>query len=159
MECPYERPADQKRTASPGWYNTVAFEQLAKHEGYLTKSINGDAFSHEVKHQTIDYLKRHSGPVDLLIYSLASPRRIHPDTGEAFNSVLKPIGQSYHNKTVDPISGIVKEIEIEPATPEEIAATETVMGGEDWQMWIEQLLAAGLLANKHDNFSILLHWS
>ena len=86
------------------------------------------------------------GPVDLVIYSLAAPRRTDPDTGEVFNSVLKPIGQRYQNKTVDPLTGIVKEIEIEPATPDEIAATEKVMGGEDWRMWIEQLLAAGLLS-------------
>ncbi len=83
-----------------------------------------------------------------MIYSLASPRRIHPDSGETFNSVIKPIGQSYRNKTVDPVSGVVKEIEIEPANSEEIASTQAVMGGEDWQMWIEQLLAEGLLADK-----------
>lgn len=142
----FERPADGKRTASPGWYNTAAFEKLASQAGYLAKSINGDAFTHEIKQQTIAALKS-IGPVDLVIYSLAAPRRIHPDTGETFNSVLKPIGQTYRNKTVDPMTGVVKEIEIEPATAAEIAATEMVMGGEDWAMWITQLQAAGLLAN------------
>ena len=142
----YERPADGKRTASPGWYNTAAFEQLAKQAGLVAMSINGDAFSHEIKQQTIAALKK-IGPVDLVIYSLAAPRRTHPDTGEVFNSVLKPIGQPYQNKTVDPLTGIVKEIEIEPATTAEIAATEKVMGGEDWAMWIEQLSAAGVLAD------------
>lgn len=88
------------------------------------------------------------GPVDLVIYSLASPRRTHPDTGEVFSSVLKPIGQSYHSKTVDPLTGTVKEVNIEPATPAEIAATKKVMGGEDWALWIEQLSAAGVLADQ-----------
>lgn len=142
----FERPADGKRTASPGWYNTAAFEQLAKQAFVVAKSINGDAFSHEIKRQTIAALKE-IGPVDLVIYSLAAPRRTHPDTGEVFNSVLKPIGQPYHNKTVDPLTGIVKEIDIEPAIEAEIAATEMVMGGEDWAMWIDQLSAAGVLAD------------
>lgn len=141
----FERPADGKRTASAGWYNTAAFEYLAHESGVLSKSINGDAFSQAIKDQTIAALKD-MGPVDLVVYSLAAPRRTHPDTGEVYNSVLKPIGQSYRNKTVDPLTGIVKEIEIEPATPTEIAATEMVMGGEDWRLWIDQLLAANLLA-------------
>jgi enoyl-[acyl-carrier protein] reductase / trans-2-enoyl-CoA reductase (NAD+) len=141
----FERPADGKRTASAGWYNTAAFEQLAKQAGYFAHSINGDAFSQEIKQQTIDVLKK-TGPLDLIIYSLAAPKRTHPNTGEVFQSVLKPIGKSYQNKTVDPLTGIVKEITIEPATPAEMTATEKVMGGEDWTMWIEQLLAAGLLA-------------
>ena len=139
LSIAYERPADgHKRTASAGWYNTAAFETLAQKAGYFAQSINGDAFSHEIKQRAITILKS-MGPVDLVIYSLAAPRRTHPDTGEVFNSVLKPIGSAYHNKTVDPLTGVVKEIDIEPATPAEIAATETVMGGEDWAMWIEQL--------------------
>lgn len=141
----YERPAEGKRTASPGWYNTAAFERLAQEAGYFAVSINGDAFSHEIKQQTIAALKN-MGPVDLVIYSLAAPRRVHPDTGEVFNSVLKPIGHPYRNKTLDPLTGVVKAIEIEPATSAEIAATEMVMGGEDWAMWIDQLMMAGLLA-------------
>ncbi len=141
----FERPAEGKRTASPGWYNTAAFEKLARAAGYKAHSINGDAFSHDIKNQTIALLKN-LGPVDLVIYSIASPRRTHPDTGQTFSSVLKPIGKSYKNKTVDPLNEVVKEIEIEPATADEIAATEMVMGGEDWAMWIDQLLAAGLLA-------------
>ncbi|MBS0350573.1 MAG: trans-2-enoyl-CoA reductase family protein [Proteobacteria bacterium] len=140
-----ERPADGKRTASPGWYNTAAFEIIAKQQGLQAVSINGDAFSHEVKQQAIAAIKK-LGPVDLVIYSLASPRRTHPDTGQLYSSVLKPIGKIYRNKTIDPFSGIVKEVEIEPATETEIKATEMVMGGEDWQMWIEQLLAAEALS-------------
>lgn len=141
----YERPADGKRTASPGWYNTAAFETLAQQDSLWAASINGDAFSHEIKRKTLHVLEQ-LGPVDLVVYSLASPRRIDPVTGEVYNSVLKPIGASYHNKTVDPIAAIVKEVEIDPASPAEIAATEKVMGGEDWALWIEELMAAGLLA-------------
>lgn len=143
----YERPADGKRTASPGWYNTAAFENLASAAGYQAVTINGDAFTHEIKQQTLAALKN-LGPVDLVIYSLAAPRRTDPNTGEVFNSVLKPIGKAYRNKTVDPLTGVVKEIDIEPATPAEIVATEKVMGGEDWAMWIDQLQAANLLADK-----------
>jgi enoyl-[acyl-carrier protein] reductase / trans-2-enoyl-CoA reductase (NAD+) len=141
----FERPADVKRTASPGWYNTAAFEYFAQQAGRIAYSINGDAFTSSIKEQTIEVLKN-IGPVDLVIYSVAAPKRIHPVTGEVYHSVLKPIGNSYRNKTVDPMTGVVKEIEIEPATPAEITATEMVMGGEDWMMWIEALLAAGLLA-------------
>lgn len=144
----FERPSDGRRTASPGWYNTAAFEQLAQEGGYFARSIQGDAFSYEIKQKTIALLKEHVGPVDLVIYSVAAPRRIHPDTGEVLSSVLKPIGAPYSSKTIDPISGVVKEITIEPATPQEIAATEAVMGGEDWEMWITQLEDAGLLAPK-----------
>jgi enoyl-[acyl-carrier protein] reductase/trans-2-enoyl-CoA reductase (NAD+) len=142
----YERPADGKRTASAGWYNTAAFENLAQEAGLWAASINGDAFTSEIKQKTIELLLQNTGPVDLVVYSLAAPRRTDPFTGEIYNSVLKPIGRSYHNKTVDPMAGIVKEVEIEPATPAEIAATEKVMGGEDWALWIEQLLAAKLLS-------------
>lgn len=141
----FERPSDGKRTASPGWYNTAAFEALAKQEGLVAHSINGDAFTQAIKQQTIDVLQK-IGPVDLIVYSLAAPRRTDPNTGEIFNSVLKPIGKSYHNKTVDPLSGIVKEIELEPAVPQEVIATEKVMGGEDWAIWIDQLMSANLLA-------------
>ncbi len=141
----YERPSDDKRTASPGWYNTATFEKMANKMGVAAKSINGDAFSNAVKEKTFGVLKEF-GPIDIIIYSLAAPKRIHPVTGEIFSSVLKPIGQPYQSKTLDPMSGVVKEVTIEPATPEEIRATEAVMGGEDWEMWIQQLLDAKLLA-------------
>lgn len=143
----FERPADSRRTASPGWYNTAAFEQFAQKEGYQAKSINGDAFSQEIKQQAIQYIKNEMGSLDLIIYSLAAPRRQDPIDNKIYSSVLKPIGQVYHGKTVDPISGIVKEVDIEPANADEIFATEKVMGGEDWERWIEQLLSANLLAN------------
>ncbi len=143
----YERSADGKRTASPGWYNTAAFETLAQQAGLWAASINGDAFSKEIKQKTMATLEK-IGPVDLVIYSLAAPKRADPHTNQVYNSVLKPIGSSYHNKTVDPIAEVVKEVEIEPASAEEIAATEKVMGGEDWALWIEELISAGLLAKQ-----------
>lgn len=142
----FERPADAKRTASAGWYNTAAFEKFAQAENLYAKSINGDAFSHEIKKQTADLIRQDLGKVDLIVYSLASPRRVHPDTGEAFSSVLKPVGQAFTNKTVDPFSGEVKEISLEPATEAEIANTVAVMGGEDWEMWIDYLSKENLLA-------------
>ncbi len=143
----YEKPADDKRTASAGWYNSAAFEQFAHQQGYYAKSINGDAFSQSVKEQTAALIREDLKQVDLIIYSLASPRRIHPTTGQTFSSVLKPIGQTFTSKTVDPFRGEVKEVTIEPATEEEIAATVAVMGGEDWAMWIDYLDQQGLLAN------------
>ena len=145
----FERSSNGKRTASPGWYNTVAFEKEAHSLGLYAKSINGDAFSEEIKKETIELIKQDwGGAVDLIIYSLASPRRIHPITGVLFNSVLKPIGSDpYINKTIDVIYGHVSEITIEPATQKEIDDTVSVMGGEDWMMWIDSLMEKNLLAH------------
>lgn len=143
----FERPAADKRTASAGWYNTAAFEVAAKKAGRYAKSINGDAFSDQIKKETIDLIQRDwQGGVDLVIYSLASPKRMDPKTGEVFSSVLKPTAKTYTNKTVDVMNGVVSDISIEPATQEEIEHTVKVMGGEDFQLWIEALLAAGVLA-------------
>lgn len=142
-----ERAADDKRTASAGWYHTAAFEQAAHQAGLYAKSINGDAFSDAIKQEAIKLIKEDwGGGVDLVIYSLASPRRIHPQTGIAFKSSLKPIGAPYHNKTIDITSGHLTDVCIEPATTTEIADTVAVMGGEDWMMWMEALLAEKLLA-------------
>lgn len=143
----YEKEPDAKRTASPGWYNTAAFEEQAHADGFYAKSINGDAFSDTIKQQAIDTIRNDMGKVDLVIYSLASPRRTHPVTGVTYSSVLKPIGQSFTGKSVDAFRGEVKEVTIEPATDEEIANTITVMGGEDWQLWIDALQQADLLAD------------
>lgn len=143
----YERPADDKRTASAGWYNTAAFERFAHQEGHYAKSINGDAFSQEIKEHTAELIRQDLKQVDLVIYSLASPRRTHPITGQTFNSVLRPIGQTFTSKTVDPFQGEVKEVTIEPAKEEEIASTVAVMGGEDWAMWMDYLGQQGLLAD------------
>ncbi|SDW42224.1 enoyl-[acyl-carrier protein] reductase / trans-2-enoyl-CoA reductase (NAD+) [Marininema mesophilum] len=143
----FEKPASGKRTATAGWYNSAAFEQEAHREGLYAKSINGDAFSNELKQQTIDLIKKDLGQVDLVIYSLASPKRKHPVTGELFSSVLKPIGRPYASKTVDFHTGVVSEVSIEPANDEEIRQTVAVMGGEDWEMWVQALSEAGVLAD------------
>lgn len=141
----FERPASGSKTASAGWYNSAAFERLAKEEGLYAKSINGDAFSNEIKQQTIDLIKKDLGKVDLVIYSIASPRRTHPVTGEVFNSVLKPIGAPCTVKTVDFHSRQVSETTIEPANEEDIRQTVAVMGGEDWAMWMNALKEADVL--------------
>jgi len=143
----YEKPGEPDRTASTGWYNSVAFERAAHAAGQYAKSINGDAFSDAVKQQVIDRIKADLGTVDAVIYSLASPRRTHPKSGVTFNSVLKPIGPTYTAKTVNTDKGTVGEVSIEPATAEEVANTIAVMGGEDWELWIDALQAAGVLAD------------
>ena len=142
----FEKPPTEGRPASPGWYNSAAFETQAHKDGLYAKSINGDAFSNEIKTQTINLIKQDLGQIDLLVYSLASPVRTHPDSGERFKSVLKPIGTTFSDNTVDFHTGEVKEVTIEPCTEEEIKNTVAVMGGEDWQMWIDQLKVAGLLS-------------
>ncbi|MBB6110127.1 enoyl-[acyl-carrier protein] reductase / trans-2-enoyl-CoA reductase (NAD+) [Mucilaginibacter lappiensis] len=143
----FEKPPAPGKPASAGWYNTAAFETQAHEAGLYAKSINGDAFSDEIKQKTIDLIKADLGQVDLVIYSLASPRRTNPKTGITHTSVLKPIGESFTNKTVDFHTGVVSEISINQATDEEIANTVAVMGGEDWQFWINDLKAAGVLAD------------
>ncbi|MDF2456387.1 MAG: putative paraquat-inducible protein, partial [Cytophagaceae bacterium] len=126
--------------------NTAAFEKQAQQAGLYAKSINGDAFSNEVKQKTIDLIKADLGQVDLVIYSLASPVRTNPKTGVTHRSVLKPIGNSFTNKTVDFHTGIVSNITIEPCNNEDIENTVAVMGGEDWDWWIDELKKANLLA-------------
>ncbi len=142
----FERPPTETRTASAGWYNTAAFEKQAHEAGMYARSVNGDAFSESVKEKTIGIIKSDMGKVDLVIYSLASPRRTHPITGEALTSVIKPIGKPYTNKTVDFQTGIVSEITIKPAEEDEVQQTVAVMGGEDWSMWMTALRDADVLA-------------
>jgi len=142
----FEKEPQEGKTASAGYYNTVAFHDEANRAGLYAKSINGDAFSKEVKQETIDLIKKDLGTVDLIIYSLASPVRKHPETGVLHRSVLKPIDQSYQNKTVDFHTGIVTNVSIEPASGDDIPNTVAVMGGEDWQLWLEALQGAGVLA-------------
>jgi enoyl-[acyl-carrier protein] reductase/trans-2-enoyl-CoA reductase (NAD+) len=144
----FEKPPTEGKTGSPGWYNSAAFENEAHKAGLYAKSINGDAFSDEVKQQTINMIKADLGQIDLVIYSLASPVRMHPTTGVLHRSVLKPIGNTFTNKTVDFHTGNVTTISIEPANEEDIENTVTVMGGEDWSMWINALKDANLLAPK-----------
>ena len=142
----FERAAEEGRTATAGWYNSAAFEAEAKAAGLYARSFNGDAFSDAVKAEVIAAIKSDLGQVDAVIYSLASPRRTHPRTAEVFKSVLKPIGGTYTNKNLNTSSGVVNEVTIEAANADEIAQTIAVMGGEDWEMWIDALLAADALA-------------
>ncbi len=142
----YERPAKGKRTASAGWYNTEAFTQLAQDAGYQAWNINGDAFSTEIKDEVLDSIMENLGQIDMLVYSIAAPRRQDPVTGELYSSVIKPLGQPYTAKTVDFQSGQVSEMTTQPATQEQAAHTVKVMGGEDWMLWIKMLLEAGVLA-------------
>lgn len=142
----FEKPASKKRTATSGWYAMEAFDRKAREAGLLAETINGDAFSHETRQQAIARIKELFGTVDLVVYSLASPVRTDPDSGEFYRSVLKPIGQDYTATSVDPMKESLKEITLEPASQDEIAATVKVMGGEDWMLWIRALLEAGVLA-------------
>ncbi|HVS04356.1 MAG TPA: enoyl-ACP reductase FabV [Thermoanaerobaculia bacterium] len=140
-----ERPGSEKRTATAGWYNSAAFHRLARESGLWAEGLDGDAFSPEVKQQAVERVRDGLGQVDLVIYSLAAPRRTLAD-GTVAKSALKPIGETYRNKTLDVESGVVSEVAIEPADHQEIADTVKVMGGEDWQLWVDALEEGGVLA-------------
>lgn len=142
----FEKPPTDRKTASAGYYNSAAFENAAHADGLYAKSINGDAFSNEVKQQAIDLIKADLGKIDLVVYSLASPRRTDPNDGVVYSSTLKPIGQAYTSKNLNTDTQVVGEISVEPANDEEIANTVKVMGGEDWEMWIDALSSAGVLS-------------
>jgi enoyl-[acyl-carrier protein] reductase/trans-2-enoyl-CoA reductase (NAD+) len=142
----YERPGDAARPASAGWYNSAAFHRATDREGIWAHSINGDAFSDEIKGETLDVIRKQMGKIDLVVYSLASPRRTDPRTGKTYNSTLKPIGKPYTAKNLNTDKHVVEEITIQPASQEEIDSTIKVMGGEDWELWMEALEGAGLLA-------------
>jgi enoyl-[acyl-carrier protein] reductase / trans-2-enoyl-CoA reductase (NAD+) len=142
----FEKSGDAEKCGTAGWYNSAAFEKEAAAAGLYARSFNGDAFSDEMKAEVIAAIKADLGQVDCVVYSLASPRRTHPKTGETFRSVLKPIGQSYTNKNLNTNTGVVDEITIQPAETDDVAQTIAVMGGDDWQMWIDALLAENLLA-------------
>lgn len=142
----FEKPPTDRKTASAGYYNSAAFEHAAHADGLYAKSINGDAFSNEVKQQAIDLIKADLGKIDLVVYSLASPRRTDPNDGVVYSSTLKPIGQAYTSKNLNTDTQVVGEISVEPANDEEIANTVKVMGGEDWEMWIDALSSAGVLS-------------
>ncbi len=150
----FERPSSNGKPASAGWYNTVAFEKAAEAEGLYAKSINGDAFSDEIKASVIKTIKEDWGTVDCVIYSLASPKRIDPKTGEAYRSCLKPVGVEFSNRDLDANKGEISVITIEPASEEEVANTVKVMGGEDWELWMDALAGAGVLA---DNFKTVAY--
>ncbi|NKI70031.1 enoyl-[acyl-carrier-protein] reductase FabV [Collimonas pratensis] len=143
----FERAGSDTKPGTPGWYNSAAFHQFAGAKGLYAKSINGDGFSDAIKQQAIDAIKQDLGQVDLVVYSLAAPRRTHPKSGEVFNSTLKPVGKAISFRGLDTDKEVMKESTLEPATQEEIDNTVAVMGGEDWQMWIAALQAAGVLAD------------
>lgn len=142
----YERPADSRRTATAGYYNTAAFHRQATADGFFADSLNGDAFSDEMKAEAINRLKANFGKIDMLVYSIAAPRRIHPKTGASHQSQLKPIGEPYTGKTIDLNRETIVPVTIDPATEQEITDTVAVMGGEDLEMWIDALAEAELLA-------------
>lgn len=143
----FEKPGTERKTGSAGWYNSVAFEKAANDAGLYAKSFNGDAFSNEMKDEVIATIKEDLGEVDCVVYSLASPRRTDPSTGETYKSVLKPIGAPYSQKNLNTDTGEVNSVTIEPAEGDEIENTVKVMGGEDWLLWLSALKEAGVLAD------------
>lgn len=142
----YERPGTEKKTGTAGWYNIESFKEEAEKYGHSAWNINGDAFSEEIKSKVVESIKENLGKIDFLVYSIAAPRRIDPDTGEIYSSVIKPIGKRFTAKTVDFNTGIVSEVSSVPANEEEVAQTIKVMGGEDWLLWIKRLQQENLLA-------------
>lgn len=145
----FEKPSSETKTGTAGWYNSAAFDKLAKQAGLYSKSINGDAFSNETRARAIELIKQDmGGPIDLVVYSLASPVRKLPDTGEVVRSSLKTIGETFTATSIDTNKDAVVQVSVEPATEQEIKDTVTVMGGEDWSLWIDALSEAGVLA-KH----------
>ncbi|MFG6177931.1 enoyl-ACP reductase FabV [Halomonas sp. THAF12] len=142
----FEKPGTERKPGTAGWYNAAAFDKFAKQEGLYSKSINGDAFSHEARDKAIELIKQDLGQVDLVVYSLASPVRKLPDSGEMKRSSLKPIGETYRATAIDTNKDAIIEAEVEPATRQEIDDTIAVMGGEDWELWIDALDQAGVLA-------------
>ncbi|WP_447529468.1 enoyl-ACP reductase FabV [Vreelandella sp. TE19] len=142
----FEKPGSEKKPGTAGWYNSAAFDKFAKQEGLYSKAINGDAFSSDAREKAIELIKQDLGEVDLVVYSLASPVRKMPDTGELKRSSLKPIGETYRATAIDTNKDAIIEAEVEPATQAEIDDTITVMGGEDWELWMNALDEAGVLA-------------
>lgn len=143
----FEKEGSEKKPGTAGWYNSAAFHKFAKQEGLYAKSINGDAFSDEIKEKTIAQIKADLGQVDLVVYSLAAPRRQHPKTGEVHMSTLKPIGKDVTQRGINTDKEVIESVTLTAANDDEIANTVAVMGGEDWQMWIEALDEAGVLAD------------
>lgn len=143
----FEKEGSERKPGTAGWYNSAAFHKFAEAEGLYAKSINGDAFSDEIKQKTIATIKEDLGQVDLVVYSLAAPRRQHPVTGIVHNSTLKPIGSDTVQKGVNTDKEEIQDFHLEAASQEDIDNTVAVMGGEDWQMWIDALDDAGVLAD------------
>jgi len=146
LSVAFEKPASDKRGATVGWYNTEVFQKEALAAGLEAESLYGDAFSNEMKAETVARIKALFGKVDLVVYSLASGLRVDPATGTMYNSGLTPVGATYHARALNPMTGELTEADIAPAVQEELDATVKVMGGEDWALWIDALLDAGVLA-------------
>lgn len=142
----FEKPATERKPGTAGWYNSAAYEKAAHEAGLYAKSINGDAFSHAAKQKVIDLIKEDLGQIDMVVYSLASPVRKMPDTGEVIRSALKPMDDTYKATAVDTNKDTLFEASVEPATEQEVADTVTVMGGQDWELWIDALADADVLA-------------
>ena len=142
----FERESNGRRTATAGWYNTKAFEEFAKEDGYYAKSFNGDGFSEEMKNQVIETIRKDFGKVDMVVYSMAAPRRTMPD-GTTVSSVLKTVGKELTNKTIDLRNNEIKDVTVPVANEEEIENTVKVMGGEDWEAWIQALVDADVLSD------------
>jgi enoyl-[acyl-carrier protein] reductase / trans-2-enoyl-CoA reductase (NAD+) len=142
----FEKPPSESKTGTAGWYNNIAFEDAAAAAGRYARTLDGDAFSDQMKERVIEAIRQDLGQIDLLVYSLASPVRQHPRTGELFRSVIKPLGEPVHIKTLNVDRGEVHDVDLEPATAEETRATVAVMGGEDWELWLDALQNAGVLA-------------
>lgn len=147
LNISFEREPTERKPGSPGWYNNKYFDEAAQSEGLVAESMNADAFSHETRQTVIDRIKELFGQVDLLVYSIASPARKDPDSGEVYKSVLKPIGSTYTAKSVDFLKGTVADASIDPAEGDDVANTVKVMGGEDWSLWIDALMNASVLAD------------
>ena len=143
----FEKEPAEDRTATAGWYNNLAFDRIAAERGLYARSLNADAFADATKAQVADIVRADMGKIDLLVYSLASPVRMDPDSGVLHRSVIKPVGRNVVSKTVSVDKGVVSEVDLAPATDDEIAATVKVMGGEDWERWIAHLQREGLLAD------------
>jgi enoyl-[acyl-carrier protein] reductase/trans-2-enoyl-CoA reductase (NAD+) len=145
----FEKSPTQTKTGTAGWYNNIALEEAAKAQGLFAKTLDGDAFSDEMKTRVVEIIKTEmGGSIDMLVYSLASPVRVHPRTGELHRNAIKPLGEALQIKTLNVDKGLVHEVDLEPATPEETAGTITVMGGEDWEFWISALREAGVLSEQ-----------
>jgi enoyl-[acyl-carrier protein] reductase/trans-2-enoyl-CoA reductase (NAD+) len=154
----FEKPGTERKSGTAGWYNSAAFHKFAKQDGLYAKSLNGDAFSDDVKERTIATIKEDLGQIDLVIYSLAAPRRQHPKTGEVFNSTLKPVGKDITMQGVNTDKEEIQEFSLEAANAQEIADTVAVMGGEDWAMWMDALGTAGVLAEGAGSYQFGRSW-
>lgn len=143
--CYFEKPGEEGRPGTAGYYNSAAFDSLARAKGLYAKSINGDAFSDKIKADVCEIIRQDLGKVDMVVYSLASPKRQDPKSGEVYSSTLKTVGKPYTTKSLNTDKELVTEVTVEPANQKDIHDTEKVMGGEDWKLWMDALNSHDLL--------------